>query len=106
MANEINPVNSAPINLTSTRGEGRAVANSDKNSTAESARSTATDQVSLTNTADKLQALESSLAKEPVVDKQRVQEIKNEIESGQFKINTKSIVNNLISLENSLFGKE
>lgn len=106
MSNDINSINSNPTNLASTRGEGRAVANTDKSTTQESSRSAATDQVSLTSTAGKLQALESSLSMEPVVDKQRVAELKSAIESGQFQINTKNIVNNLLTTENALFGEE
>ena len=106
MSNDINSINSNPTNLVSSRGEGRAVATSDRSEKQESSRSTSTDQVSLTDTAGKLQALESSLSTEPVVDKQRVAELKRAIESGQFQINTKNIVNNLLTTETALFGEE
>jgi negative regulator of flagellin synthesis FlgM len=67
-----------------------------------SAPATATDQVSLTPAAQKLQALAKAVADEPVVDTSRVNTIKEAIISGRFEVDAESIADKLTRLEKAL----
>lgn len=66
------------------------------------AKISSSDKVTFTNTALRLQELEKLVASQPVVDTQRVNEIRNSIENGSFSINPERIADKLISLETAL----
>lgn len=57
----------------------------------------ATDKVELSSLSASLQKAEARIADTPVVDKQRVDEIKSAIANGEFKIDANRIADGLIS---------
>ncbi len=57
----------------------------------------ATDKVELSSLSASLQKAEAAIAETPVVNKQRVNEIKSAIANGEFKIDTNRIADGLIS---------
>lgn len=56
----------------------------------------ATDKVELSNTSSSLQAIEKGFAETPVVDTARVDEIKQAIASGCFKVNADKVADRLL----------
>lgn len=65
----------------------------------ETGSSPAADSVSLTDTAARLQKLENTIAELPVVDSQRVEDIRNAIASGEYEINSASIADKMLSFD-------
>lgn len=65
-------------------------------------RSSTADTVSLTDTAAKLQSLERSLDKLPVVDSERVSELRQAIADGSYEVNSARVADKLLNLERSL----
>ncbi|HEC11730.1 MAG TPA: flagellar biosynthesis anti-sigma factor FlgM [Acidiferrobacteraceae bacterium] len=70
----------------------------------ETGQSSAADTVSLTETASQLQQLESELASLPVVDTNRVEAIRQSIQSGSFEVDANRVADRLTSLESDLFS--
>ncbi len=66
------------------------------------AASAGADRVSLTGEARQLQALETRIASEPVVDTQRVNAVRSAVENGTFTINPERIAEKMMSLEQAL----
>ncbi|MFT7461190.1 MAG: negative regulator of flagellin synthesis FlgM [Planctomycetota bacterium] len=62
-------------------------------------------EVSLTDTAAKLQRLEAQIANQPVIDAQRVESVKKAIADGSFKIDSNRIVEKMAEFENLLASK-
>ena len=62
-----------------------------------------TDQVSITPSAAKLQAVEQKLATLPVVDQARVDKLKSAVESGQYQIDSKKIAEKFLQFEAELY---
>lgn len=71
----------------------------------ETASSSATDTVSLTDTAARLQNLENTIAELPVVDSQRVEEIRSAISNGEYEMNLTNIADKLLGLDAELNGR-
>lgn len=65
--------------------------------------SAAQDSVSLTGSAVRIQALEELVARLPIVDTQKVEEIRNSISNGNFEFNSDRIAEKMIQLEKELF---
>jgi negative regulator of flagellin synthesis FlgM len=65
---------------------------------------TATDQVTLTDTAAKLQKLEKQLSNLPVVDQERVASLQKAIASGEYKVDPAKTAEKLVQFE-SAFSK-
>ena len=63
---------------------------------------TRTDAVTLTDTAKLLKSLEQKLAAVPEVDTERVEQLREAINSGQYKIDTESTAEKLLDFETSL----
>jgi negative regulator of flagellin synthesis FlgM len=61
------------------------------------------DTVSLTDTASQLQKLENTIAELPVVDSERVDNIRQSIASGNFEIDSARVADKLLNFEQS-FG--
>jgi len=61
------------------------------------------DQVSITPSAAKLQAVEQKIAALPVVDQVRVDKLKSAVESGQYQIDTKRIAEKFLQFESELY---
>lgn len=57
------------------------------------------DTVSLTSTAAQLRALEQQLTSQPVVDVERVNKVRNELNSGSFDFNPDRVAQKMIGLE-------
>lgn len=65
----------------------------------ETGTSSAADSVSLTDTAARLQKLETTIAELPVVDSQRVEELRSAIANGEYEANPARIAEKLINFE-------
>ena len=57
------------------------------------------DTVSLTDTATHLKSLEKQLASQPVVDKERVEAMKQKIASGSFRVDPARVAEKMLNLE-------
>ena len=62
-------------------------------------------EVSLTDTAAKLQRLEAQIANQPVVDTQRVESVKKAIADGSFKVDANRIADKMADFESLLASK-
>lgn len=69
---------------------------------AASANPAATDQVSMTAQAKTLQALEKQLGNLPIVDGNKVDQIKQAIANGSFEMNPDRVAHKLLSFEQQL----
>lgn len=67
--------------------------------------STAEDSVSLTDQAEKLRALESSIANQPVVDTKRVESIRGAILDGTYTIDSNKTAEKMADFEGLLDSK-
>lgn len=62
------------------------------------------DKASLTDTAIRLQEVENKLAEQPVVDRQRVEAIRQAIADGGFEVRPERIAAKMLDLEQMLSG--
>ena len=60
------------------------------------------DAVSLTDTVTRLKSIEARIAELPEVDRERVEELRQQIDSGEFQIDSKLIAQRLVQLEQAL----
>ncbi len=72
---------------------------------AETGKSATTDTVSLSESAKQLERLGNSVTASPVVDTQRVEQIKQAINNGSYKIDPTKIADKLMQFENILKPK-
>ncbi len=70
----------------------------------ETGGSSATDTVSLTDTASRLQRLENSLASLPVVDTNRVESVKQALNEGSLNMDSKVTAEKMLGMETALSG--
>lgn len=94
--NQITGSGSKPAAKTSD-DNGAAKANSSA-----SAANSASEQVNLTNSAQKVDQVISSLSAEPVVDRQKVDEIKSALAEGRYEVNSSAIADKLIEIDELL----
>lgn len=66
----------------------------------------AKDTVNLTSTSAQLREMEKKLATQPVVDSQRVNDIKAQIANGTFKIDPARIADKMIAIEGMITAKK
>ena len=66
--------------------------------------SSTTDSVSLTDTAARLQKLENTIASLPVVDAQRVEDIRGAIANGEYQIDAAGIAEKMMSFDDGFNG--
>ena len=86
---------------------GAEVAPSSANATnpqAQNAGQTATDQITITTSAVNMQKAESALKAVPVVDTDRVEQLRLAIKNGEYEVDPAKIAEKFISLESSLFS--
>ena len=83
-----------PLGPTSTSTTRNSSGNTPTNST--SATPSAGAQVDVSSTSSRLRELESTIANVPVVDSARVDEIKQAIAAGRFKVNADRVADSLI----------
>ena len=67
-------------------------------------RETPGDRVSLTPEAQRLKALEASVAQQPVVDAQKVERIRNELAQGRYQIDPERVADKMMQFEQQVFG--
>ena len=72
----------------------------------ESGKNTATETVSMTDAAVNLKKVSKELARLPVVESKRVEEIKKAIENGDFEIDSVVVADKLIGMEKLLNSQE
>ncbi|MFK8028216.1 MAG: flagellar biosynthesis anti-sigma factor FlgM [Gammaproteobacteria bacterium] len=77
-------------------------ATSQKANSASTSASATADQVDLTNSAQKLDQVISSLSSEPIVDRQKVDEIKSALAEGRYEVNSSVIADKLIEIDELL----
>ncbi len=70
----------------------------------ETGRPSTVDTVSLTDTAMKLRSLENVIEPLPVVDSQRVEDIRHAIDSGTYTVDAENIANKLVDQERGLLN--
>lgn len=61
------------------------------------------DSVNLTSSATQIKSLEAQVARLPIVDIQKVEEVKNSLNDGTFEFNSVRIAEKLINFEKGLF---
>lgn len=71
---------------------------------AKPATSASTEQVQISTLSSQLQQLQGKLANSPVVDLARVQEIKQAMSEGKFKVNTEKVADGLLQAAQSLIA--
>jgi len=64
----------------------------------------ADENVTLTSSAVNLKKLEESIAKLPIVDTKKVEDVQQQIKEGTYKIDPDKIASKLIDMEIALFG--
>jgi len=101
-------INQITSNTTQTKnaGEQKNVVNLDKitkNSTQSSEKATLSpDSVNLTASATRIKALEEQVARLPIVDTNKIEQIKSSIDEGSYEVNPERIATKMIQLENDL----
>jgi negative regulator of flagellin synthesis FlgM len=71
-------------------------------STASTSANASADQVDLTSAAQKVDQVISSLSSEPIVDRQKVDEIKSALAEGRYEVNSSVIADKLIEIDELL----
>lgn len=102
MSNQINPAGAGAAHLPVTdigAGNRRAVPTGQAPATAPGGGE---DSLALTRTAATLQKAVSALGQQPVVDAQRVQQVREAIASGQYQINPGRIASRVLGMERAL----
>ena len=89
---------------TSQVGESASRPGAKKSSPPATTAQTGSTSVSLGTTATQLQSMESSMANTPVVDPNKVTEIKQAISQGRFQVNSGVVADKLLESVRSLIG--
>lgn len=102
MADKITGYTHTPVE----RGPSKARAASDARETGrsrtEQPSAPAQDAVSVSDTATRLKAAEARLAQQPEVDAARVSEMREKIESGDYRVDSQAVAEKLLQLDQSL----
>lgn len=64
------------------------------------------DKVEISSQSSRMQQMEETIASTPVVDKAKVDEIKQAISQGQFKVNTAKVADGLIQSVRQMLGAQ
>lgn len=94
-----------PRPSTETKPTGREPAGSTartENSRTEAQSGSGGDAISLTDTVTRLKTIEARIQDLPEVDRERVEEIRRQIDTGEFSIDPKLIAKRLVQLEQAL----
>ncbi|MGI9343806.1 MAG: flagellar biosynthesis anti-sigma factor FlgM [Gammaproteobacteria bacterium] len=99
MADKINGLGRPPVDIS--RSQPGAVGKADDANRAAAAKQPGApdDGVSITSTATSLQRIEAELAALPEIDERRVEEIRQQVESGTYRINAERLADRLIRAE-------
>jgi flagellar biosynthesis anti-sigma factor FlgM len=103
MANEISGVRATALQPAQARPVASALVHGQSHAGTEPA---ATDTVTLTDSARLMQRLEAAVAQAPSVDSKRIDEIKQQIAGGGYKVDTSRIATQLAQLESDLAEHE
>lgn len=93
-------VQNQPTSAQLSKDTRKPAANEDKATTS---NGRGADTVSLTDTAERLQSIEAKLQNTPVVDKQRVDSIRQALNEGAYQIDASKIADKLLAFESSLY---
>ena len=107
MANDITGINSSRSQQAGDRsavGGKKAPASSSDASTEKSSHSS--DKLSLTDTAGRLKALEHQLAKQPEINKSRVEEVQSALSNGDYKVNAERVADKMMTFESAIQDKK
>ncbi len=102
---EINGLNSQRTQQGTTR-QLRKNDRADANDAGPAATPTATDAVTLTDTAARLREIEQDLASQPVVDTERVQAVETSIRNGEYRVEPERVADKIIELEDAMDGRK
>ena len=105
MTDVIKNVNSSQVTGSSAKAAPQPSSNNDKTSSAQNAGSAPvakSDQVELTGSVKKLDEVISSLANEPVVDRQKVEAIKQALAEGRYQVDSANVAQKLIEIDELL----
>jgi len=105
MANEISGLNSSRTQHSGDR-QVAGVSKDSKKTSESSTSSTNSDRVSLTDTAERLKALEHQLAQQPEVDNQRVSNVQEAITNGNYKVDPERVADKMMSFEASFSKRD
>ncbi len=85
-------------------GSNVKLVNSDsvKSSTETGSSGKAQDSVSLTDMSQRLKAMEQQIARLPIIDTQKVEQVKNAINSGTYEFNSERIAEKMIQFERDI----
>jgi negative regulator of flagellin synthesis FlgM len=104
MVNEIKGSNHALLSGLASQQQTEQTKNS-ANAAGNKTQGTAEDTVNLTDQAEKLRALESSIEKQPVVDTKRVESIRSAILDGSYTVNDNKTAEKMADFERLLDTK-
>ena len=105
MTDVIKNVNTNQVSGSSVKSTSQPAKEGDKVSSANKANSapvSSGDQVELTSTAQKLDEVVASLSSEPVVDRQKVDAVKQALAEGQYQVDSATIAQKLIEIDELL----
>ena len=102
----VNEIKGAPVNLvqTSPNSQSNRLAN-ESGDQQSNPNSGSRSEVTITNTAETLRALEAEIQKQPVVDTQRVQAVKQAIFDGTFNLDSERTAQKMAEFENLMVSK-
>ncbi|MDX1573399.1 MAG: flagellar biosynthesis anti-sigma factor FlgM [Methylophaga sp.] len=94
-------INNIKTNTPGSVNNPRSNAVDDKNATSKTSNDAApaSDKFSLTDDANQLQALQEMIASMPDVDKQRIADLRNAIENGDYQVDSQKLAQNMIDFE-------
>ncbi len=90
--------------LSKSNGNAKNINSAQTPATTDVSKQTPSDSVTLTNPAINLNKLEESIAHLPIVDMQKVEEVKQQIKDGSYTINPDKIAQRFIEMEIALSG--
>jgi negative regulator of flagellin synthesis FlgM len=97
--NDITNINSNRAQLNSNQSSSIKSRNEAKQNDQSESASSATDRVTLTNTASRLKDLEQQLSSSSSVDSARVAEVQNAISNGDYNVDAESIADKMLAFE-------
>ncbi|MDH5369820.1 MAG: flagellar biosynthesis anti-sigma factor FlgM [Gammaproteobacteria bacterium] len=97
--NDITNINSNRAQLNSNQSSSIKSRNEAKQNDQSESASSATDRVTLTNTASRLKDLEQQLSSSSPIDSARVAEVQNAISNGDYNVDAQSIADKMLAFE-------
>lgn len=107
MTVDFNGIGSGQVNTQKT-GSGKAQGNTQSSQQADARQAQTTsardDNVSLSSEARDLKQLEQSLDSYPEMDDQRIEQIRNALADGSYRIDADKLAQKMLDMDNSIFG--